>query len=119
VKAIKTHHDLLVWQKGLTLAQFVYAESKVLPREELYGLTSQFRRAAVSIPSNIAEGSRRHGTKDLIHFLRVADGSAAGLETQLLLAQEIYGAKFEASHPLVMEVQKMLSALIRSLSRRS
>jgi four helix bundle protein len=82
--------SLVVWQKSMALADVVFHLTKRFPREELYGLTSQMRRAAISIPSNIAEGSRRSSKKDYVQFLRIACGSAVELETQLLLASNWY-----------------------------
>jgi four helix bundle protein len=113
---VHTYKDLIVWQKSMDLAKHVYAESKKLPKEELFGLVNQMRRAAVSIPSNIAEGSRRGTTKDLVQFLRIADGSLGELETQLLLAENVYQRPlFNASKALVPEIQKMLAVLIKRL----
>jgi len=72
---MKTYRDLLVWQKAMTLVTEVYRKTKTFPREEVYGLTSQVRRSAVSIPSNIAEGYGRNSTSDYIRFLQIASGS--------------------------------------------
>ena len=82
-----THRDLLAWQEAMKLVAEVYKETAAFPREEMYGLTSQIRRAAVSIPSNIAEGSARNTTRELVQFLGVASGSLAELETQLELGK--------------------------------
>jgi four helix bundle protein len=100
----------------MDLAKRVYTESKKLPKEEIFGLVSQIRRAAVSIPSNIAEGSRRGTAKDFIQFLRIADGSLGELETQLMLAESVYKENlFEKSKLLLPEIQKMLAVLIKRL----
>jgi four helix bundle protein len=80
---------LLVWQKGMELAKAVYRLTAAFPAEEKYGLATQMRRAAVAIPSNIAEGQARHGTREFMHFLSKARGSFAELETQLLLSVEL------------------------------
>lgn len=108
--------SLIVWQKSMDLADKVFQLTKKLPKDEQYGLTSQMRRAAVSIPSNIAEGSRRTSKKDYVQFLRIASGSAVELETQLLLTQKWYPAAVSPSVlPLVSEIEKMLSAILRKL----
>jgi four helix bundle protein len=83
------YQDLEVWQKAMGLAENVYNCTMAFPKEEIYGLTSQIRRAAISIPSNIAEGASRAGTKEFLQFLHVARGSASELETQLLLAEKL------------------------------
>jgi len=109
--------SLIVWQKSMDLADKVFQLTKKFPRDELYGLTSQMRRAAVSIPSNIAEGSRRSSKKDYAQFLRIASGSAVELETQILLAQKWYpSAVGPTILPLVSEIEKMLSAMLRKLN---
>lgn len=108
--------SLIVWQKSMALADVIFHLTKKFPREELYGLTSQMRRAAISIPSNIAEGSRRTSKKDYAQFLRISCGSAVELETQLLLSSKWYPNISDASAlSLVIEIQKMLSAMLRKL----
>ena len=86
---LKTHKDLGVWKKAVELAENVYWMTARFPKEEVYGLSMQTRRSAVSIPSNIAEGAARNSKKEFIQFLHVALGSAAELETQLILATRI------------------------------
>src|SRR5208337_5175176 len=86
---ITTHKDLDVWKEAMNLAKQAYFITSNFPKEEIYGLTSQIRRAAVSIPSNIAEGAARNSHKEFIQFLYIALGSVAELETQLLLAREL------------------------------
>jgi len=86
---IKNHKDLDVWNVGMELAEKVYLVTKNLPKEELFGLVSQTRRAAVSIPSNIAEGNARSSSKEYVQFLSIARGSCAELETQLLLCARL------------------------------
>jgi len=107
--------ELTVWQKAMLLARNIYIETKKLPNDEKFGLCSQMRRCAVSIPSNIAEGSKRRTKQDFIQFLKVASGSAAELETQLLLAKDIYGVSERETLPVLKEVQKMLEVLMRKL----
>ena len=115
----KHYKDLLVWQKGMALAKFVYDLTRSFPADERYGLTSQLRRAAVSVPSNIAEGQARHGTGEFLQFLSHAEGSLAEIETQLLLAVNLgfcKQASVDASLSEIDQLQKMLVALKRSLS---
>lgn len=108
------YKDLIVWQKSMTLALLVYKLTKLYPMDEIYGLTSQMRRCAVSIPSNIAEGSRRKG-KDAKHFLRISYGSGAELETQLLLSKNIgfcNEEKYLECEDILNEVMRMLNVMI-------
>ena len=86
---IKNFQDLRIWQKGIEVVKDVYILTKKFPKEELYGLTSQMRRSAVSIPSNIAEGFRRYHNKEYKQFLYIALGSCAELETQIIIANEL------------------------------
>ena len=111
------HRDLIVWQKALDLADATYTLTKFFPREELYGLVSQMRRSAVSIPSNIAEGSGRKTMKDLRQFLAIAYGSALELETQLLLSQRFdycTTSQSDRMRGLLTEVLKMLNKMTTS-----
>lgn len=102
----------------MELARVVYCFSDTIPQKKRFGLISQMQRAAVSIPSNIAEGYQRKGTKELIQFLRISYGSAAELETQLLLARSIYNLDVERVMGLLTEVQKMLNAYQTALAAR-
>jgi len=86
---IKTFRDLRVWQKGIDLVKNIYKITRDFPKEEQYGLTSQLRRAAISIPSNIAEGFRRRSGKEHKQFLNIALGSCAEIETQLVISKEL------------------------------
>lgn len=86
---MKSHKDLIVWQKSMTLVKRLYEVTQAFPKEELFGITSQMRRAAVSIPSNIAEGYGRITDKDTVRFLSIALGSASELETQLLICEQL------------------------------
>jgi four helix bundle protein len=111
---VKNYADLTVWQKAMDLTAQVYELTKRLPKEEIYGITSQMRRAAISIPSNIAEGHERHSRKEFTHFISIAQGSKAELETQLLLCVRIgYFADTDISDilNLLQEVGKMLTTL--------
>jgi len=107
--------ELIVWQKSMTLTKSVYQISRKLPIEERYGLVSQMQRCVVSIPSNIAEGNKRTTAKDYIQFLRTASGSAAELETQLLLVRDIYNLDVMHELNLLEEVQKMLQVMKKKL----
>lgn len=116
IMKLQSYKDLVVWQKSVLLVKEVYVLTAALPREELYGLTSQVRRSAISIPSNIAEGYRRQGRNEYLHFLSIANASAAELETQLILVQELYPtAVCIQCLKLLEEVQKMLMSMIRKL----
>ena len=109
------YKSLDVWQKARMIVKGIYAISETFPPEEKYGLTSQIRRAAVSVPSNIAEGYNRHSSKDFVHFLRIAKGSAAETETQLILAKDVSFVTAEKADPLLIEIDKlirMISSLI-------
>ena len=86
---MQTHKDLEVWQLGMDLVEKIYKVTKSFPKEEQYGLTSQMRRSAISIPSNIAEGAARKGNAEFIQFLYIALGSLSELETQFLIAQRL------------------------------
>ena len=112
---IKTHKDLDVWKESMTLAKEVYRLTKHFPKEETFGLASQMRRAAVSIPSNIAEGAARNSDKEFIQFLHVSLGSLAELETQLLLSRELGFPKDEELSGSVEQIRRMLLGLIKYL----
>lgn len=116
---ISSYKDLLVWQKGIVVCEKVYIITEKFPREEIYGLTSQMRRAAVSIPSNIAEGRNRGTRKDFIQFLRIALGSTSELETQIEIARKLPQTNklsYEEIAILLEEVSKMLTSMIKKLS---
>ncbi len=119
---IKNYQDLIVWQKAMDLAEIIYDTTTIFPKEELYGLTNQLRRAAVSIPSNIAEGSSRRAAGDYIRFINIASGSLAELETQLILSERlrfITKEKLEELKTHTEEISKMLFALQRSLRAKA
>lgn len=116
---IKTYRDLLVWQKSMSIVLEVYRNTKVFPKDEIYGLAAQMRRSAVSIPSNIAEGYGRNSTNDYVRFLRVAIGSLYELQTQIeisynleYLSKKEFDRLFESSR----EIERMLSSLINKLN---
>ena len=116
---IKSYKDMIVWQKSMDLAIEIYKLVKLLPKEEIYALSDQMRRAAVSIPSNIAEGQSRNKTKEFIQFLCIARGSNSELFTQLLICEKVgYLSENQTLYAksASSEISKMLVALINKLS---
>ena len=114
------HHELEAWKKAVSLVQDVYRLTAHFPAEERFGLTSQMRRAAVSIPSNIAEGAARGTTKEYVRFLSVARGSIAELETQLRIAVQLGFADADQAGVLDASIERvfaLLSGLLRSLKK--
>lgn len=116
MSTVESFRDLVVWQKSMMLVKEVYSLLEDLPKEEIFGLVSQMKRSAISIPSNIAEGSKRGTRKDYVQFLRIANGSCAELETQLILTKELYNVTVSGTEDLLIEIQKMLQTLIKKLS---
>ncbi len=117
----QNYKDLLVWQKGITLAKSIYRLTQSFPSEEKFGLPAQMRRAAVSIPSNLTEGQARHTSGEFVQFISHAEGSSAELDTQLNLAVELGFCRKAAAIPayeLIDEIRRMLNALRRAISRR-
>jgi four helix bundle protein len=115
-KQIKSFKDLVVWQKSVDLTQNIYKTTQVLPTSEQFGLTTQMRRSAVSIPSNIAEGKMRSTRKEFAHFLHIAQGSAAELETQIIITKNLYdNIDFCEAETLLEEIQKMLAVLLKKI----
>ena len=119
--AVKSYRELTTWQKAMDLVVQVYKMSRSFPREEAFGLTSQLRRAAVSIPSNIAEGQGRGSPKDFKRFLAIAYGSLQETETQIMLAHRI-GYLQDAHQAQLLtqcaEVGKLINGLSQSVSKR-
>ena len=114
---IKTFQDLIAWQKSMDLAMLVYRDTRTMPNEEKYGLTTQMRRAAVSVPSNIAEGYGRQSRADYIKYLRIARGSLMELMTQLELAERLGMISRDSGRlDLIKESDRVLQGLIRSLA---
>jgi four helix bundle protein len=114
----RTYHDLLAWQRAVELAKEIYGLTKDFPADERFGLTSQMRRAAVSIASNIAEGASRAGTREFLQFLNVARGSLAELETQFTIAEKL--ELIERGLPARTSIDQLfglLHGLINSLKR--
>ena len=118
---IQSYQELEVWQRGMELAEKIYLLTKAFPVQEQYGMTSQMRRAAVSIPANIAEGWGRTGTKEFQRFLQIALGSLRELETHLILSQRV-GLSQEAQIKPLLEITtilgKQILSLMRSLEKR-
>jgi four helix bundle protein len=115
---IQPHRDVLVWQKAMELAEACYKLTSTFPREEMYGLVSQMRRAAVSILSTMAEGFGRDSTGSFVQHLRIAQGSLKELETQLTISHRVGCCVHEMTAPLIAmcdEIGRMLRSLIRSL----
>jgi four helix bundle protein len=118
---IRTFRDLLIWQKSIKLVTQIYEVTKIFPKEEAFGLTSQMRRCAVSIPSNIAEGHGRNSTRDYLRFLQIATGSLYELQTQLVIANNLSFFSEEAFISLeenAREIERMLSSFVRKLSHK-
>ena len=116
---MNNYKELKVWQKSVDLAVKIYEATKDFPREEIYGLTSQIRRSAVSIPSNIAEGAGRNTKKDFNNFLGISNGSSCELDTQLIIANRVSfldSTIFEMLQQDLTEIQKMNWALHKSLT---
>lgn len=118
---METHRDLRVWQQSIDFVSSIYLMTRSLPKEELFGLASQMRRAAVSVPSNIAEGYARGTDKEKIHFLRISSGSMSELETQLTLCLKlgyISQEEYNATSEKLVSVWKQLNALISVIKKR-
>ncbi len=116
---MRDYKKMTVWEKSYTFGLLVYSATKPFLKEEIYGLTSQLRRAAISIPSNIAEGSRRSTEKDFKSFLYITYGSGAELEVQILFARDLGYLSQESSESLLLklsEIMRMLNAFIQKLS---
>lgn len=117
----ESHQDLIVWQKSMDLVEMIYALTKNFPKEELYGLTSQMRRAVTAIPTNITEGYHRHHFKEYIQFLFIAKSSAWELKTLLQMTQRLgFTTNNHTVHieSLLMEIIKMLNTMISKLKEK-
>ena len=120
-KKVKTYKDLLIWQKAMSLVTRIYGESRSFPNDEAYGLTSQIRRCAVSIPCNIAEGYGRNSTNDYIRFLQIAAASLYELQTQLEISFNLgYLKKIQLDklYEPTKEIERMLSSLIKKVKQK-
>ena len=119
---IVSYRDLRVWQDAMAIAEASFLLTRRFPKEELFGMSAQIRRAAASIPANIAEGNGREQTRTYVQFLRIAQGSLKELETHLLLSERIRLADPASIHEILSDCDalgRMLRALIRSLQRRA
>lgn len=116
-RIIKSFRDLNIWQKGIDLVKDIYKETQNFPRQEIYGLTNQIRRAAISIPSNIAEGHIRQHRAEFRQFLSVALGSLAELETQIVISRELNYISTEKSLNVIDQMGS-LGKMIRGLIKR-
>ena len=117
---LKSYKELIVWQRSVTLVKEVYKITSAFPKCEVYGLSSQMQRASVSIPSNIAEGYSRKNLKEYIQFLHIAYGSSTELETQLIIAKELYPKPdYRPAELFLEEVLKMLSVMTRKLENNN
>jgi four helix bundle protein len=115
----RKHHELHVWQEAMALTRDIYSATAHFPREELYALTNQMRRCAVSIPSNIAEGAARTSTKEFLQFLSIARGSLSELETQVILAGDF--GYLNEKQPLLHRIDRafgLLGGLIKSVEKK-
>jgi four helix bundle protein len=122
VRPVRDYKDLLVWQKAMALAELIYRLTRAFPSEEKFGLTAQMRRAAVSVPSNLAEGQARNTTGEFILFISHAEGSLAELDTQLRLSAKLGLRREDETQDIaaqVTELQKMLNALRGKLTTKS
>lgn len=116
---MNTHKDLLVWKKSIDFVTEIYKLTQNFPKEEQYGLVSQLRRSAISIPSNIAEGAARNSEKEFIRFLQIARASATEIETQLIIAKNLDYLTIDNNlQEHLVELLKMLSALITKIKQR-
>jgi four helix bundle protein len=119
--AVQSFRDLRVWQSGMELVVGIYELTRTMPQSEVYGLSSQIQRAAVSVPANIAEGHTRSSLKEYLHFLSVARSSLAEVETYLELIQRLSYTSVERAQPLLdltTSTHRQLNALRNSLSTR-
>jgi len=114
---VRTHKDLKIWQRSIALVTRVYKLTENFPKSEMWGLTNQIRRAAVSVPSNIAEGSGRNFPKELVQFLHIALGSLAELETQFIIAQNLGFINENEYLSIVQEIQELLR-MITAMSNK-
>lgn len=117
----KYHKGLIVWQKSIDLVTEIYTVTKDFPNSEIYGLTNQMRRSAVSIPSNIAEGAARRYNKEFIQFLYIALGSLSELETQIIISKNLEylkNEKFSTISETIIELRKMIIGLIKNLNSK-
>ena len=117
---MRKHHELRAWQEAVSLVTKVYEITAAFPKEEVFSLTNQMRRAAISIPSNIAEGAARNSDKEFLHFLTVARGSLSELETQVTISRNLgYVKDTDVIGGRIDDLFGLIGGLIRSIERRS
>jgi four helix bundle protein len=119
--SIQHYRQLIAWQKSMDLVMHVYELTSIFPKEEVYGLTSQLRRAAVSVPSNIAEGQGRGSTKEFLHHLSIAHGSLLEVETQVLIAESLNYFDSDQSNAILektAETGRLINGLARALKQK-
>jgi four helix bundle protein len=117
---VRHYQELIVWQKAMDLVMLVYAATNSFPQKEVFGLTNQLRRAAVSIPSNIVEGQGRKTTRDFFHYLSISNGSLQELETQVILASRLNYLDEDPQSEILdrsAEVGRLINGLVKSLSK--
>ena len=120
MRSASNHRELIAWQEAILLVEAVFRETAKFPREERYGLATQLRRSAISIPSNIAEGAGRNTTRELAHFLGIASGSRSELNTQLVIAQRLGLVGMNAPvFDQLERVGKLLTALRRAVQAKA
>jgi four helix bundle protein len=118
---VKDYRELIVWQKSMDLVEAAYRLTAGFPKEEIYGLSIQIRRSAISVPSNIAEGQARNTTRDFLHFLSIAYGSLKELETQVLISERLCYINASIRDSLLkstIEVARLISGLKSALKKR-
>jgi len=119
---IRRYADLVAWQKAMELVEEIYGMTKSFPKEETYGLTSQLRRAAISIPSNVAEGHGRRGSREFVHHLSIAHGSLSEVETQVEIAARLGYINEDQQHrffQLAAETGRVINGLLSSLEKNA
>ena len=117
---MKSHKDLDVWKKSMDLVEDIYTLTKSFPSDEVYGLSSQIKRAVISVPSNIAEGAARKGNKEFIQFLYISLGSLSEVETQVLLAKRLsFKNEIEPILTNIEDIKKMINGLIRYVKNKT
>jgi four helix bundle protein len=117
-QTVTTYKDLVVWQKGIELVNEIYVVTRIFPKEEMFGLTNQLRRAAISIPANIAEGWGRSSTKNYVQFIKISLGSLFELETLIIIAKDQNYLEEQIMNKIsveITEIGKMLNKLIHNL----
>jgi four helix bundle protein len=115
-----SYKNLRIWQQSMSLVEGIYLMCERMPKSEIYGLTQQIKRSSFSIPSNIAEGYTRGRAKEIVHFLRISNGSASELETQLLIASRLRFLRTEDISGLlneILSIQRQIQALIKKIEQ--